>query len=152
MKFSIYLHKPIADILTCYGDLSDVVNKILSLVDEDIISIFNKPAAPDRQGAGRYEVDVTNESYLEIIKSYPVNSSQISLRRLLYWFVENEIYYEVGWKPVRMYVNKDKERELKRIQAAYDNVERVRLKTSYTTLCDEILEKLNTLKEVIKNG
>ena len=98
MKISIYLHKPIADLLKEFGNLSFVVNKILERVEDGTLELENKPAAPDRYGASRYNIDITNEYYLSLIATYSVNSPKISLRRLLYWFVENEIYEELDWK------------------------------------------------------
>lgn len=155
MKFSVYLHKPIADVLRCYGDLSEVTNRILSLADEGVIDVFNKPDIPNRDGAARYTIDVTNEGYLALLNTYSANSKHISLRRLLYWFVENELYYEVGWKVVNEYRDAGKDRAIKRLDSAYDNITRVKtsMQDSYvTSLCDELLSKLNIIKEVIKNG
>ena len=152
MKFSIYLHKPIADTLKCYGDLSEITNKILSLGEQGLIILTDKPNVPDRQGATRYDIEVTNESYLSLVKSYPINSCRVSLRRLLYWFVENELYNEFGWKIVNSYVDTDKLKQVKKVDKCLELIERLHNTCPYEDLCNEIVEKLNTLKEVIKNG
>lgn len=94
MKIAVYLHEEIAATLLCFGNLSDVINKIL-----DNESVLDKPSCLPREGASKYTVDVTNEEYLSLLARYPATSPRISLRRLLYWWVDNEIYTEWGWKP-----------------------------------------------------
>lgn len=98
MKFSIYLHREIKETLQAFGDLSTVVNKILELGENGAFDLTDKPSSPDRGDAGRVTIDVTNEYYLSLLDNYTPNSPRISLRRLLYWFVENEIYEELGWE------------------------------------------------------
>lgn len=152
MYVSIYLHKPVVEILKCYGELSDVINRILSLADEGIIELWDKPAAPPRDGASRYDVNITNESYLNLLDVNGVTNSRLSLRRILYWFVENELYNEFGWKIVNPYIDTNKLKQLKKVDKCLELIERLHNICKYEDLCNEILEKLNTLKEVIKNG
>ena len=105
MKLSQYLHNDIVDVLKTFGDLNDVVNKILDAADEGYIEVEDKPPCRDRDGCDRYNIDIHNENYLELLRIHGVKSKQISLRRLLYWFVENEIYEELGWT-TRPYITK----------------------------------------------
>ena len=98
MIISIYLHRPIVETLRCFGTLTEVVDKILSAGDDGTIDIMDKPPAPDRNGAGRYDIDVTNENYLSLLETFSINSPKISIRRLLYWFVDNEMYNELDWE------------------------------------------------------
>jgi hypothetical protein len=74
-----------------------VINAVLDESDNGMFDVFDKPNCDSRDGASRYSVEITNENYLTLMQTYPANSSKISLRRLLYWFVENEIYNECGW-------------------------------------------------------
>ena len=104
MKMSLYLHKRIVDVLRCYGDLEDVINRLLSEVDP-----MDYPKCEPRNGAGRYVVNIIEPNYLELLSMYGPFSSKISIRRLLYWFVDNEIYDELGWEPCNEYVDKSKE-------------------------------------------
>ena len=96
MRISLYLHKDIINTLRYYGDISDVINKILELCENDVVDLFDKPAAPPRGDASRIEVNITNSYYLSLMEEFPKNSSKISLRRLLYWFVENDMFEETG--------------------------------------------------------
>ena len=121
MKLSIYLHKEIADTLRLFGDLSYVTNLILQYGAEGYYDVCNKPAIVDRGTASRYMIDVTEPNYLQLLAVHSSNSPKISLRRLLYWFVENEMYNEVG-----MTISKYKD-----------------IRTSI----HKIIEQLNTMKE-----
>lgn len=101
---SVYLHKEIASILKCYGaNLSEAVNKVLDAASQGHFSVMDKPVIPNRDGASRYTVDVTNDDYIQLVRMYPENSVRVSLRRLLYWFVENEMYDFLDWEVISDY-------------------------------------------------
>ena len=154
MLVSIYLHKPIAETLKCFGDLSDVVNKIYDAAGEGIIDVMDKPKVPPRDGASRYDVDITSEYYMELLTAFPANSSRISVRRLLYWFVENEIYELLNLVPLHEYISIDKERILKKISGMHSlyNKMYMLLSTEERELAYPIKNNLIQLEEVIKNG
>lgn len=127
MKMSVYLHNEICSVLKCFGSLDEVTNKILDAASSGEFDVENKPKVIERSGARRYDVDVQNEDYLEL---YAIrrNSPSISLRRLLYWFVENEMYEYLGWEVKSEY--KD---------AAYEKRKKLIIKIR------QDLEKLGTL-------
>ena len=89
MILSVYLHKDRADVLRTFGSLDEVVDRILSACDEGEFDIENKPECEPREGASRYNIKITNESYIDMLKNFGVKCKRISLRRLLYWFVDN---------------------------------------------------------------
>lgn len=105
MKISLYLHRDRADVLETFGEMSDVINRILDEADKGLIDIEDKPACESRDGACRFDVNINNENYLQLLQIYGVKSKRISLRRLVYWFVDNEIYNDLGWEPVNEYVD-----------------------------------------------
>lgn len=154
MIFSIYLHKHIAEPLMCYGDLSDVVNKILEASEQGIFDLIDMPKCESRDGATRYNINITNNTYLELVATFPPNSPRLSLRRILYWFVEQEMYDVLKWEPVNDYVSKDKERILKKIGGIESDLVKLgRLLTSDERLhIADIYVKLKNLKEVVENG
>ena len=115
MVIRIYLEHRIKDVLDCYGNLSDVVNKILEEGAIGNIDIMNKPTCPERGGGQYYNVDIVEPTYLELYELYGPKSSRISLRRLLYWFVDNEIYNELGWEGVKEYLSSDMDNALSTI-------------------------------------
>lgn len=99
MTLSIYLSTEIYQTLTYFGNLDDVVNKILEAGSQGAFDVMEKPSAPEKVGGRYYKVNVINQDYLSLVEIYGQKNSRISLRRLLYWFVENEIYSELKWIP-----------------------------------------------------
>jgi hypothetical protein len=154
MIFSIYLHKPIAETLMCYGDLSDVVNRILEVSETGVFDVVDVPKCEPRDGATKYFINVTNETYLSLVASFPPNSPRLSLRRLLYWFVEQEMYEVLEWETVNEYVSKDKEKILKKIGGIDSELTKLQRNLNYEEyeIVQDILEKLIKLKEVVENG
>lgn len=132
MKLSIYLHSDIVDVLKTYGKLDDVVNSMLDAADEGEFEIENKPSCRPRDGAGRYDINVTNATYLSLLNTYGVKSKAISLRRLIYWFVENEIFNEIGWDTVNDYVDRDTLKWNKQIDRVLNELERLKTMCNYS--------------------
>lgn len=97
MKITVRLHEDYYNVLHAFGELNDVVNTILNHCSAGDITCMNKPQAPAAVGTCKYEIDVTNEDYLNLLQTYGARSSRISLRRLLYWFVDMEIYNELNF-------------------------------------------------------
>ena len=110
MILSLYLHNDVIDTLQSFGELDDVVNKILDECSVGSFDFTNKPNCRERDGARRINVNITNEDYLIALNTYGVKSKHVSLRRLLYWFVENEIYCDLAWEQVNAYKDSDTER------------------------------------------
>lgn len=154
MKQSVYLHRQIVDILRCYGTLDEVVNRILQEAANGNFDPMHKPPCPGRDGAGRYDIDVTEPSYLELLSVYGPFSSKISLRRMIYWFVENEMYEEFGWEPVNEYCDMNKRTLNTKLSNALTELEKAKRYSSefvieqLSQLCNEI----KTLQEYLKNG
>lgn len=153
MIISIYLHKEIANTLKTFGNLEEIVNKILIAGAEGAFDITNKPNCLSREGAKRYEINITEPEYLELLKTYPINSSRISLRRLLYWFVENEIYNDLNWVPINNYINDGKIALIKLIRTAQTNMFKVNKHLQYDLQyeCQEIINLLTSLEEKIND-
>ncbi len=107
MIMSIYLSDDVANVLRCYGTLNDVVNKILVAGAEGAIDIMQKPKITERKGGHYYQIRIGEPNYLSLIDIYGASSSKISLRRLLYWFVENEVYQELSWEPCENYIDEN---------------------------------------------
>lgn len=96
MVINLFLDENTAQIAQYYGDLSDVVNKILhhgALGEIPIMDLPTVPSSPTKQ----YKVNVTDEDYIKLCELYGTKSSRISLRRIVYWFFETEKYIELEW-------------------------------------------------------
>lgn len=154
MIYSIYLHKEIAETLMCYGTLSDVVNKILNLAEEGAYDIVDLPSCRSREGATRYNIDVKSEYYNTLVTTFPVNSARISLRRILYWFVEQEMYDQLEWVPNSFYESSDKKRILKKLNTVKSDLNKIRrlLYVEENSYLATILTHIENLEEIINNG
>jgi hypothetical protein len=154
MRLSVYLHSYIVDKLRMYGKLDDVVNAILDEADNGMFDILDKPNCESREGASRYNIEVTNETYLSLAETFPLGSSRISLRRLIYWFVENEMYDECGWTTDNILSRKNKTKVLKKILDLKENSKKLyhHLSDNYNALMilTEIQHKIQTLEKLYK--
>lgn len=154
MRQSIYLHQSIVDVMRCYGTLDEVVNRILELGAAGEFDILHKPPCPNRTTAGRYEIEITEPNYLEMLEMFGPYSSKVSIRRIIYWFIENELYEEYGWEPISEYKNKRKELLNKKLSNALNEMEKSKryalgdMTESITAIC----ENIKNLQEYLKNG
>lgn len=146
MKVSVYLHEEMRAILCCYGTLDDVINRILDAGSEGEFDIMDKPNIGAREGARRFDVDIRNEEYLELMRSYPPNSSKISLRRLIYWFIENEMYEMLGWEPVNDYVDRSEVKKNKLIKRVRQDLEAL-----ITVVDSDNYSNVETALQIIKD-
>lgn len=156
MIVSIYLHKYIVDTLQLFGSLDETINRILQAGADGEIEILDRPPCINRDGASRYNVDITQRDYLELLECYPTNSPKVSIRRIIYWFVDFAIYEQLCWKADRKYLNKEVEQLCKQIDKARNAIARVAMSkknddtvTKKVTIIDG---KLLELEEYLKNG
>lgn len=152
MKFSIYLSNNVIDILECYGPINDVVNKILECGAEGLFDIMDKPTPPPKENGKQVIIDVTEPNYLALVDMYSVKSSRISLRRLLYWFVDNEVYVELGWEGVQKYKDSNAEKALtllSNIKLYLYRLERLTINYDCDKQLSNIRNELNTMEDKI---
>lgn len=150
MKISIYLHKEIHDLLCCYGNLSNVVDDILDAGRCGHFDLENCPACQSREGASRYEVNVSNAYYLDLLSTYPANSPRVSLRRIIYFFVDNELYNELGWTPIRKYIDVKNEKNKKLIDDAKEKINRIMTANKKAIpMCEQILCLIDELRRYL---
>lgn len=150
MTVSVYLHDEILSLLKCFGDIDNVVNKILDAGSAGEITIMDKPAAPDRSGAKRIDVNIYNEEYLSLMRQFGAKSPRCSLRRLLYWFVEDEVYTLLDWDMKNDYVSEQEQKTKSRFIRLIEAVRNVKDKSS-GQYC-EVLSKIIEMLEGLVNG
>ncbi len=146
MRLSLYLHDEILAVLKCFGDLDTVIDKILLGISSSDIDIMDKPPAPDRAGAKRVDVNITNEEYIQLLRQFGPRSKKISLRRFLYWFVENEIYELINLEPLNDYsaIDEKLKSRINRISKQLEDL-RDRAPSSYYDKFNIILKLLEEL-------
>lgn len=152
---SIYLHKYVTHTLCLFGDLTTVINAVLKECADGNIELTGHPRSPSRQGAQRHNINITDPYYLQMWQNYPPNSSYISVRRLLYWFVDFEIYNMLGWKTVQVVKDDNTRKLLKQVDKIMTQMERLTvLAQRYdvaTGYVDNVNKSLLTLKEYLDN-
>jgi len=96
MKMSVQLHRQYYNYICHFGTLDEVVNKILEAAERGEIDIYdNQQPAPPAYETSRYTVNITNKAYIHMVETLGSRSPTVSLRRILYWFVDNEIYVQL---------------------------------------------------------
>lgn len=153
---SIYLHSHIVNTLRTFGNLSEVINRILQAGADGKIELTDRPPCINRAGASRYNIDITQPEYLELLNYYPLNSPKVSIRRIIYWFVDFEIYNQLNWKPQNKYVDKDLQLLCSHINKARNSIERIELvkkdNEEVIAMTKSINDLLVKLEEYLKNG
>lgn len=96
MKIKVCIDKDVYERLISFGDISDVINRILAEGEAGNIQIFDLPATP-LANPSRYVVDITNTYYLELYATYGPTCTRISLKRIIQYFVDIEGYNLCGW-------------------------------------------------------
>lgn len=143
MLMSVYLHQEYYDYLSCYGNIEEVTNRILEAARD--LDIESMPNAPSRTGAKRLNINVTSEWYLEELCARPVNSPLYSVRKILYYAVDNELPTVWGWKVSKDYRNKKEDRIRKHLDNAISNLEHAQLLMS-----NDMREQVQSIVEQTK--
>lgn len=95
-KLSLYLHQDIIDVLLCFGEVNDVINRILEeFVNKNFLFDNLIPKARDRNGARRINVFIKLDTLSQLLG--------VGVRSIVYWFVENEVYSDLNWEAVSQY-------------------------------------------------
>lgn len=110
LNIKVRLSKDVHDILTMFGPLDDVANRVLQAIPDCIdMPNYDKGVAKTP-----YHIVINNDDYEALYKLYGPNSPRISLSRILSTFVYEEMYVELGWQPLKrpqpkatLYSNRD---------------------------------------------
>lgn len=96
MKIDLYLPVQTWKMIDKYGDDDFVINQILSFATKYNLNLYNKPPAPSKNAIlySHRIINITDPDYLLELASHPVNSPVTSLRRIIFWFFDAEMYDE----------------------------------------------------------
>lgn len=125
MKISVQLHRQYYNYIRHFGTLDEVVDKILEAADQGEIDIYdNQQPAPPAYDVSRYTVNVTNKTYIHMVETLGSRSPVVSLRRILYWFVDNEIYtlLDLPYKTLLPTQTRELKNLMTHIETAYERV------------------------------
>lgn len=151
---SIYLHREIANTLRCFGPLDEVVNRVLAAGAAGQFDVMDKPPCPGRETATRYNIDITEPCYLAILQQYGPHSTRVSIRRLLYWFVEQQVYEQLGWRTTNRYTDERRKMAVRKTRQAIDAMERAYkfCDGSYKELAERLTQQLRAFQEELSDG
>ena len=150
IKVSLYLEPYVIEVLKAFGNsLDEVVNRILD-VTKETVDIASLPVAEKLNNTcRRVEVVITEPTYLSYVEVMGRNSKKLSLRRLLYWFVNNEQYVEYGFEPVGG-PDKRLERYCIKLSECIKTINKVEQHYGKSELCDTIRQGIRKLLEELQ--
>lgn len=91
----IRIHRDYYDVLQQFGGLSKVANAMADLVYAGLVDVREMPRSPEANAdCIGCSVTMTSPGYEALVEEYGVSSPKVSIRRWLYYFVENELYSE----------------------------------------------------------
>lgn len=107
IKANIIIPLEYYNILTVFGSIEDVIYKALELCENGEIDLENLPQTANFVNTENKTVSViiTNSYYENLRNMYGATSPKVSLRKLLCYIVENEIYFDYHWEVVQVYDN-----------------------------------------------
>ena len=97
MVKTIYLHEYVIQILETFGKIDEVINKIVDIAMSGQLDIESAPVAPPQKDCTQCFIDIKNIEYLRLLDIRGHRNNRLSLRRLIYQFVDEEIYNTLGW-------------------------------------------------------
>jgi hypothetical protein len=100
-KIDVRLHEDYYNVLTQFGTLNQVVDKAINAIEAGSIDLDCIPACPPLTGTHKYIVTVDNLFYDDLVQIYGSHSNRISMRRILYYIVDSELYNTLRWEPVQ---------------------------------------------------
>lgn len=100
-KIDVRLHEDYYNVLTQFGTLDQVVDKAINAIEAGSIDLDLVPACPPLTGTHKYIVTVDNLFYDDLVQIYGSHSNRISMRRILYYIVDSELYNTLHWELVR---------------------------------------------------
>ena len=148
IKVSLYLDEYILEVLKAFGDLNTVVNKILECTSQTV-DIGSLPVAPASKECKRVEVVIEEPTYLSYIQTMGRKSKKLSLKRLIYWFVNNEQYNDYGFEPVET-VDTRKNKYYIRVSEFLNFVNLLEKYYCDSSVCDKVRESLHLVMEELQ--
>lgn len=147
---TVYLDQESINLLEMYGDISHVTDMVLEYMFEQGLTPSQLPSVVIRNNCKRVNIQVTNEDYIALTQLYPAKSSAISLRRVLNWFITNEIYSEWPITPTNTINNKKQDKfksKLLTIKTKLINLNKLLNSENLTNAIEFIDKEINNGKQ-----
>lgn len=140
---SVYLDNYVLDGLTLFGPLSEVVDKVLTCCISDVDVSELPKAPPITPETRRVNITVTNEEFLMLSDTYGATSKKVSLRRILYWFVDNAMYENYDCFEVNQSKDNRRFRYITRLNDFESFVDKLEKHYCSTDTCVELRSAIN---------
>lgn len=149
MQQKIYLHNYILKIFSKYGGADNCINKIIDEAMSGKFDYEDSEPAPERSDGKYVYVNIVNQDFIQLINMYGVKSKRVSLRRMIYKYIDEELYEY--WKPEKS--EEERVELIRRYGNAIDAMRRL-ANVTYGKTQDDIRNWLNGLykmsKEIMK--
>lgn len=97
----IRVHKDYLNTLLRFGPLNEVLDRMYEAAYAGLIEVTGLPPAPPKDNmCCKRLVSISHPYYHYLVQTHGATSTLISVRRLLYYFVDNELYTVLMWQPV----------------------------------------------------
>lgn len=113
IKVNVQLPVEYYNILSMFGTMDEVTAKALELCENGEILLETLPPVYADETSKTFQVVINNNYYENLREIYGPTSPKVSIRKLLCYIVENEVYTDYKWPVVRLY----DEQTLKKIKA-----------------------------------
>lgn len=100
MEVKVSLPKDVLEVMKQFGTPSEVADRILAAGEEWVFDMENCPSYESSCRSVRTPLTITNQYYEELVLTRGEHSNKVSLRRIISYFIYNEIYNELGWEPI----------------------------------------------------
>lgn len=100
MEVKVSLPKDVLEVMKQFGTPSEVADRILVAGEEWYFDMENCPAYESNCRNVRVSLTITNQYYEELVLMRGEHSNKVSLRRIISYFIYNELYNELGWEPI----------------------------------------------------
>lgn len=154
MRLSVYLSDLALQELYCiHPNRSLAVDAILYLGEIGCIELEQLPPPPPRDGDKRVEIEVTNQFYLQLLTKYNISSAKTSLRRIIYWALEQGVYEEYSDVIADYFASRRGEGEQldnHTTTAVYINRALNYMRSAYTQALVECHPQIDTIEHILK--
>jgi len=128
-----------------------VANELVNAGMAGAFDFGELPSCPKNGEVSRYDINITNEEFIELRTVCGAKSKKLSLRRVLYWFVDTEAWETLNLEAKSKLIQ---EKTIKYISRASNIAEELVKLTKEVPqeLKPNVLNAIRELKEVLKNA
>lgn len=101
MRVSVRVHDEYYKYMTQFGQFAETIDRLLTEINSRQIDFEQFDKVPPVNGTRNIMVEINNSFYIALVEQYGVHNYKISIRRMIYWFVDYDMGNEWGWPIVQ---------------------------------------------------